>query len=607
MILETTFIKKKKDVHYPEGTMLVDVRYNKNPECFEVIYLDPITNKVEVEYEEAIITIWFLKEEFRTNKYQIPQAEKSKMYPVHCKPSQIAAQIAKHCPTWQQTYDECKQYMKSHELKSKMCECPWVFGAQFLPDVYYRLEWIQKYGDAGSNPQATTFALLDIETDVLDRMIDLRKIDEAPQPINAISIIIPHAKIAAMLVLGPRPRSKLHDKFWHLLDKQEKEFNWLINHTEEFKRRIVDEDEDNKKWLEGYDIRVHTFDFDDEINLIKTAFDYINKYRPMFTLSWNAKFDDNYLMSRIEYLGYDPKEIIIPREFHTTTLYYSEDHGENSTIKTSKDWMFCSSYTTYICQMKLFAAIRKSQPERRSYSLSSVGKDTAKIDKLTNTKSGSFRTFAYTDFLLFLLYNMRDVVVQLAIEMINHDCPALVSRSYMFCTQYSKCFQETHIVWNTKEFFYEEAGYIQACRLLIDPGIDPAYKGAYVAETSNNAPTGYTINRMKVSNIMFGVLDADAKAYYPSSKMGLNEDPATLLYKNIIDNDLFRTGMLTNRSLNQEYNWYDTKKRKHEEDLAAPLINSYKNHNENSVMYNWLGSPSITECIDYLDSVMAVG
>lgn len=605
-MVDKSFIQKPKDVSYTEGTMLVDVRYYKNPECFEVVYLDPVTKKVEVNYEEAYITIWFLKEEYRTNKYQIPQAEKDKMYPVQCKPSQIAAMIAKHIGgEWQKIYDESKEYMKAHELKSKMCECPWVFGADFLPDVYYRLKWIQKYGDKGSDITAVTFGMLDIETDVLDRMIDLRKIDEAPQPVNAVTVILPNDKICAVLVLGPRPRSKLHERYWGLLENQEKEFAWLLTHQEEFKRRIIDEDPDNKKWLEGYDIRLHIFDFEDEINLIKTVFDYINKYRPMFTLSWNAKFDDNYLVARIKYLGYDPLDIVIPNEFHTKMLYYSADQTATA-FKTSKDWMFCSSYTTYVCQMRLFAAIRKSQQERRSYSLSSVGKDTAKIDKLTNTKSGSFRTFAYSDFLLFILYNIRDVVVQVAIELINNDCQALVGRSYMFCTQYSKCFQETHIVRNTREFYYEADGFVQACRLLIEPGIDPAYKGAFVAETLNNAPTGYILNGKNINNVMFGVLDADAKAYYPSTKIGLNEDPATLLFKSIIDNDNFRNGNCTNRSFNQEYYWYDSKNRPHAEDMSAPIMNSYKNHNEASVMHNWLGAPSMTSYFEFLDNTLGV-
>lgn len=597
---------------YPQGSILFDVRYYYKPECFEVVYFNPITNQLEVEYEEAIIDIWFLKEEFRTNKYQIAHAPMDQCYPVLCKPSQVPKMIAEHIGgEWKEYYDKFNGQISNKDLKDHMCKCPWVFKADFTPDVYYRLRWMEKYGEE-CDVSNVTFGFVDIETDVLDRTIDPKDIYSAPQPINAVSIILPHVKICALLVLSPRPQNMIHEKFWPLLERQQKAFDWMMNNMDEFKRKIVDTDPDNKKYLEGYDIRVHVFDFHREIDLIKTVFDYINKYRPMFVESWNAKFDDNYLIHRAEYLGYDPKDFVIPEAFQTDMLYYKEDgsgkNGNNDkkrafSIKNSKDWMFSSTYSIYICQMRLFAAIRKSQQERRSYSLSSVGKDIAKIDKLTNTKSGTFREFAYTDFINFLLYNVRDVVVQLAIEMNCHDCQALVSRSYMFATQYSKCFQETHIVRNIREFFFEQEGYVQACRLIVEPGIDTSFKGAFVAPTEKNAPTGYVLNGKPVNNIMYGVLDADAAAYYPSSKMGLNLDPMSLLYKAKINNDIF-VSQCVNRSFNQEYYWYDSKNKPHQEDMTGPIMNSYKNGNEMSLLYNWFNLPSVSEYFQYIDSLI---
>lgn len=591
-----------KNVNYPEGSILFDVRYHYKPECFEVVYFNPITQQLEVEYEEPLIDIWFLKEEHRTNKYQISHVAMDLCYPVICKPSQVAKVIANNIGgEWKEYYEQNNGQISYYELKKHMCECPWVFKADFLPDVYYRLRWMNKYGDE-CDVSNVSFGLLDIETDVLDRTLDIKNIYESPQPINAVSIILPHVKIAALLVLGPRQKHQIHEKFWGLLERQQKAHDWLLNNMDEFKRKIVDTDPDNKKYLEGYDIRVHTFEFNEEINMIKTVFDYINKYRPMFMMSWNAKFDDNYLLHRIEYLGYDPKDIIIPKAFKTNMLYYKEDKSKEATMKTSKDWMFSSTYTVYICQMRLFAAIRKSQQERRSYSLSSVGKDIAGIDKLTNTKSGTFREFAYTDWINFLLYNIRDVVVQLAIELKSNDCQALVSRSYMFATQYSKCFQETHIVRDIREYFFESEGYVQACKLIVEPGIDTSFKGAFVAPTEKNAPTGYVLNGRSVNNIMYGVLDADAAAYYPSSKMGLNLDPMSLLYKCKINNQVFVHDCV-NKSFNQEYLWYDSKNRPHDEDLSGPIMNSYKNGNEMSLLYNWFNLPSISEYFKYIENL----
>lgn len=589
---------------YPEGSILFDVRYHRKPECFEVVYYNPITNQLEVQYEEPIVDIWFLKEEYRTNKYQISQVEMDKCYPVYCKVSQIPQAIAINIGgEYKEYFDENSKTMSRKELTDYMNKCPWVFKADFVPDVYFRLRWLQKYGDQ-IDVSSVTYGFLDIEVDVIDKTVDPKDITDVTQPVNAISVILPHKKICAVLILGPRPKHKIHPKFHMLLDKQKVEFDWLVNHQEEFKRMIVDEDEDNKKYLEGYDIRLHIFDYQDEIKLIKTAYDYINKYRPMFMLSWNAKFDDNYLQNRISYLGYDPKDFIIPKEFKTDMLYYHEDDSKMFSLKNSKDWYYTSTYTVYMCQMRLFAMIRKSQAERRSYGLSAVGKDMAKIDKLTQTKSGEFRKFAYTDFLKFILYNVRDVVVQLAIELACNDCQSLVARSYMFATQYSKCFQETHIVRNIREFIFEEEGFVQSNRLIVDPNVDTAFKGAFVAPTVHNSPTGLILNGKRINNIMFGVLDADAASYYPSTKMGMNMDPMSLLYKCKIDNKVF-VDRCVNHSFNQEYTWYDSKNRPHAEDMTGPIINSYKNGNEMSLLYNWLNVPSVSEIFEYLDAKLS--
>ena len=595
-----------KELDYPEGSMLFDVRYHRKPECFEVIYYDPITKQLEVKYEDPIVDIWFLKKEYRTNQYQISQAEMDKCYPVYCKVSQIPKQIAENIGgDYKEYYEANKDSIRPKEMNDFMCKCPWVFKADFVPDVYFRLRWLKKYGD-DIDVSNVSYGFLDIETDVLDNTVDLQDVNDVGQPINAISIILPHKKICAVLILGPRPNNRLAPKFHMLLNQQKVEYEWILNHEEEFKRMIVEDDPDNKKYLEGYDIRIHHFEFHEEIKMIKTAFDYINKYRPMFMLSWNAKFDHNYLMHRIERLGYDPREFIIPPQFKTDMLYYHVDDNKQASFKTAKDWFYTSTFTVYLCQLRLFAAIRKSQAERRSYSLSSVGKDTAKIDKLTQTKSGSFRQFAYTDFKKFILYNVRDVVVQQAVEAACNDCQSLVARSYMFATQYAKCFQETHIVRNIREFIFENEGYVQACRLIIDPSIDTAFKGAFVAPTVNNAPTGLILNAKRVNVIMFGVLDADAASYYPSTKMAMNMDSMTLLYKLILRNDIYRNRTVPNRSFNQEYTWYDSKNRPHEEDLTGPIVNSYKNGNYASMLYNFFAAPTVTEVICALNEKFCV-
>ena len=616
---------------YPEGSQLFDVRYYRKPkECFEVIYWSPITQRLEVHYEKPIIDIWFIKKEHRNDVdedgepkyiYQHAWIDKDLCYCVHCLPSQVARKIYEHAGeavyydhrkicrnvTYAQMYEAMQQdpsYSK-RDITNLMCENPWVFKGDFIPEAQYRIKWVQEHGDE-FNIGCVTSAFLDIEVDVLDRAVDLDDYHHAPQPVNAVTLILPAQKICALFVLEPRPRERLAEKFWPLLDKQKEEYKWLTQHQQDFINQIKFDDKDNEKWISDYEVRIHTFNFDKEIEMIATVFAYINKYRPMFCLSWNAPFDDNYLYNRIVELGYDPEQIIIPEEILTNKLYFNEDKSDTYSMKTDGSFWHTSTFTVYMCQMRLYAQIRKAEKEMPSYGLTYIGGEVANIHKLSDTKSGIFREFAYTDFLKFLLYNVRDVVVQLAIESIVNDCQTLVSRCYEFASPYSKATKETVIVRSSRELDFETQGIIQGCKQIVDPDVDTHYEGAYVAPTENNMPTGQILNGKAINNIIYAVMDADAKAYYPSEKMGSNLDGETVLYKCDISNELFTNGQCINRSYNQTYIWKDSDGGIHPKDMTTPIFNSYKNGNIQGVTYNWFNLPSVTEYFRYLDMMFGI-
>ena len=103
---------------------------------------------------------------------------------------------------------------------------------------------------------------------------------------------------------------------------------------------------------------------------------------------------------------------------------------------------------------------------------------------------------------------------------------------------------------------------------------------------------------------MFGVLDADAASYYPSTKMAMNMDPMSLLNKCLIDNLVFKDGTCVNKSFNQVYEWYDSKNKPHPEDMSGPIINSYKNGNIFSLCYNWFNIKSVSEIFETLDNML---
>ena len=131
---------KFDNFEFQEGSLLFDVRYYERPECLEVVYRDPSTNQLEVSYRKPMIDIWFVKKEFRTFEYQISQIETDKCYPVFCKPSQVSKVIAENCGgEWAEYYERYKSEIRPNIMKKHMCECPYVFKADFMPDVYFRL------------------------------------------------------------------------------------------------------------------------------------------------------------------------------------------------------------------------------------------------------------------------------------------------------------------------------------------------------------------------------------------------------------------------------------------------------------------------------------
>ena len=195
------------ELEYPDDSYLVDVRYYPYPETLEVIFLNPITNKLDVKYEEPLVDIWFLSEKHRTNKFQIAQTRIDQSYKVICKASQIPKAIAENIGgEWKKKYEEHKGVWNNRTMKDEMCKCPWVFKADFTPDVYFRLRWLKK-NSRSYDLSKVSYGFLDIEIDVIDRTVDLSDHYDVSQPINAVTIILPQEKICALHALGPRPRN----------------------------------------------------------------------------------------------------------------------------------------------------------------------------------------------------------------------------------------------------------------------------------------------------------------------------------------------------------------------------------------------------------------
>lgn len=641
---------------FPEGSILFDVRYRKHPsEAFEVVYLDPETKRLEVKYIPAIVDIWFTRKDYRyvlegfcvdqyfrdkmreqhkpDDAYQMPQIELKKAYRVFCKYSQIPKLIYEHAgdakmysedgsmlidETYKEYYEKNVDKMHLSFVRARMCQNPWSFKADFQPDSYFRIRWLHEFGDH-CDVSKVSCGFIDIEIDIIDRQVDLSNPNDNSQPVSVVTSIYKHDKKVYVDILQPRPKHMIDPQFHELLERQQKEYDWVKSHQEEFIRMIygepstpdcpvdIDADKENLKYLkdDGYSVELLFWEMSEKCSferaealLINSVYEHANKHRPMFVFAWNAPFDFNYLPNRAQWIGFDKLNIVVPPQFQSREYYFKKDRGEkNFQMKNNKDWFFSSTYSQYLCQERLYAGIRKSLSEEPSYRLTAIGEKVAGIRKLTDSKSGKFSEFLYTDFIKFLLYNIRDVVIQLAIETKVNDAQTLYSRAYMFATGYAKCFQETHIVRNSKDQLFEEFGFVMSNKAVVDRSVDGAFQGAYVADPALNNPTGLVSSGHAFNCIIYGASDLDAAAMYPNQKMAYNKDKLSLLYKCKIDIDVFRNGICYNKSYNQKYTWKDKDGDTHPTDMCGPLFNSFKNHNYMSMCSNWLGLPLITDLV----------
>ena len=150
-------------------------------------------------------------------------------------------------------------------------------------------------------------------------------------PINAVSCIIEQENLVKVFLLR-NPNNPLIEKFEH----EAKTDPNLFKELREFLITTVGGPEKAKKYgVDNLDVRLSFFD--EEIQLIYSLFQFINKYEPDFLLAWNMAFDIPYIYERIINLGYDPAEIMSHPAFEKKVAKYYIDERHKEGIGTEND------------------------------------------------------------------------------------------------------------------------------------------------------------------------------------------------------------------------------------------------------------------------------
>lgn len=518
LLLNAIYYKPSKETNYKD--------------YYHLIIKDVVNNeKVLLTIEEPLINVYSVKPKYRNYEYYPMFKPLTECDKVLVKRKDLLKEIAKlGGDKYIDFYNECRKNRLFNYIKN-LHKCPYILATDYDPEDYARIEWNLNYMEKNVTRSLSSI-YLDIEVDG----IDIVGIPEAGScPINACSMVDEESKRVYVLLLRNSKYSG-QEEFENNIDK------------------FIEDCHDN------FDENFGSFEyifymFDEEIKLIKAIFSIINKLKRDFVLIWNIDFDIPFIIKRIKELNYDPKEVMCSPDFEVKKLSYRKDY-KHFDLKHKKNVFEISSYSVYIDQMDLYIKIRKSQSELKSFKLNKIAQDEIGDTKYDYHEDGNIKTLPYNNYHKFVLYNIKDTLLQYGINKKTHDTDTLFSRAYDNVTKYSSVFSQTVFLKNRSYLEYFEQGLIignnnntKYEEYSDDKNNDEKndtdeeendtegvrYEGAIVGDPKNVEASGILINSVRSKFVHDDVIDLDATAMYPSIQRAHNICPNSLIGKIIIE------------------------------------------------------------------------
>lgn len=641
-----------------KNVMLLDIQYIKQnkarntPDVLYTIYkdLDSGEKKVDISYEPRQ-DVYFEKPEYRNHDYPKIFAPMNEVYVKHAKHKDIIKTIIEEGgPSYKQAYKQALSSGNYNELE-KFHLAPFAFATDFDVRVWHRLKWFQEKEKNSKSRKIITKGWMDIEVD----SIDIKGFANSETcPINAISLIDGNEKVVYLFALVGR---ELDEDRVRRIEKSEDENSIsriykLREYYEEGLKQQRDaytNIQDLKKTAHemfdesypGFDYRFFFYKDDPqgakegkltgEIKLLVEFFSLVNTLKLDFIEVWNMKFDIPYIMDRIRYNSLKPEDIMCHPDFPIKQCYYKQDEYHFS-IKNKTDYFFCSSYTIFVDQMIIFAAIRKGGQEYRSYKLNVIGHDLLNDEKLNYSEEGDIKTIAYVNYKKFLMYNIKDTLLQYGIEKRTEDLDNYYILSLDNITPYENVFKQTVFLRNLKYlYFVEKMNLIPGNNVnaILNRGSKDleqleeekeanedkdiwdekdsdedaksatvSFEGALNADPTLNNKNGRELFGKKTNNIFDLAIDLDAKAFYPNSNRSMNITPNALIFKAYVSSNQFLKG-------NKEVHGMFKDLYEHRDcDVAKDLFDNFLTHNYLYSCYKWTNLPSVDEMYDIIKNEM---
>lgn len=596
-----------------ETSMLLDVQYvkaNKKDNMPDYLYIIWRDLKTQEKFMQCVpepkMDIYFEKPELRTHAYNKNYEKIENLDKKTVKFKDIIYAIADDMGEEGRRYLNNAFQTRNYNAINNMLLYPYVYGADYDVASWYRIQWLRTFDN--NLPKKLHKGFLDIEVDGLE----VPGMPSAKDcPINAMTLIDEWDKTVYTFILTDRefvPKDTTH-----MTEEQKKKENERFQmyqnmyKSQKYMRENTDEliDKLHSMFDESYgELEYKLYFYSDERKMLVHFFQLINQLKLDFIGIWNISFDIPYIIDRLEYLGLDPKEVICHPDFPAKKCYFKADLV-NHDIKNKSDNFLLTGYTVFYDQMELYASIRKGASELRSYRLNVIANKELKDSKLDYSEDGDIKTLPYTNFEMFIIYNIKDVLLQMGIERRTTDFDTLYVSSYKNATAYDKVFRQTVKLRNVQYLSFLNQGLIPGENINIynkeenkviskdeeeEDEDDDDFEGALVADPQYNGYVGVELYGRPSNNVFNNAIDFDMSSFYPSSIFAMNIDPSTLIFKTIMDIDQYDIcgGDLKFRGITGDYFEKGA-------DAAKECIDNFQTGNNMTTGTKWLNMPDVSE------------
>lgn len=525
---------KLKAIGHP--LMFCDIIYQRETkdtgwhDYINIVYRDLTTNEKKLfTIQDPMYEIYTVKPEHRNFKKPRDFLEREKLEEHVIKYKDRFNEMAKIIAeeTGSNKWIDFVKTAKGYKDKRMLFLYPYILGADVSIEAYYISRWVRELSN--DVPKKPTCFFLDIEVNQKDYEGDIAKHGECP--IDAVTLIDNETKLSHTF-LYKTPDNPQIDEF--LTPEKKKEFNE--------KARIMFEDFDDI-------VDYKCYMFDSELEMLHQLFVLIHNLKRDFGMIWNGcGFDFPYFIDRFKKLGVDPRKYICHSDFPTTTLYAFDD-TQTFDFERKRSFISVSSYTHWIDQLIQYASLRKSQGSMKKYNLDTVAQNEKVGSKIDHADIGNFSVFSYNNYMLYVLYNIKDVLLQYGIDKKVDD----MNRYWSMCMNNSSPYKDglkqtvtlRWMLYDALKYDYDMILGNNVNFMNVDDTPkddddededDDSFEGAINSDPELNENVGLALFGVRSKYLYGDAIDFDFSAMYPNIIVTFNIFKTTMIGKLIIEN-----------------------------------------------------------------------